>query len=1089
MPQKGDPVRGLPEQVVEFTFGGGLSEHEDDWLQTEGFQRLENCVQDKAGAVVKMPGYAAYVQTFRNLTGEVDIADDITDLQNGTPKLLQRGNQIAVVSGGVLSAKADEWTVQGRVSPFVAEQRTVIEMAQQNKRIDCCRSGDWSYTAWEVDDVGGDDDIRVAATYLPTGETVLLTESAGPTGGQVFSRPRIVSWDNAGKAILFYVDGAATLHYQQVTPDGLGTRETLETLDNYARYDVSSDPVAGFCWAVFCSDDAGGEGAADFTVRRYTIEATTLDPDTSTVIEIPLDGSIPMPSALAIYGVHSENRLAVAWWELEQLAAPTRFVPHLRAICLQSDPSLVAVWSERDVHVGRSADDNDELANMFNQIGIVSVGGGAGGGHYFLWQDENRAFDGGEAGDGPEFTTDRMVVRGKRVSTTGAVDTEVCQCGLVRMRSRPAYASERVFFLAEYAHQHQASAEARSSNRHHYILGINPHLITFGGVSDVERRFRPMGHFAYQTAGIINIAGGFSPDLDRMSTPFQDADGGWHFQGLELWAQGLTRHAVREYVLFEDERVGVSAELGAQTYIAGALLSAWDGLRVLEAGFLHEPFFEAQSGAVAGAPGLAAGTYRYKLTYARYSASGEILRSAPSAELAVESTGDDAARIATQSYIITNQMDADQRPVWLEIWRTHADEAGPFFLVNRINQENNFEFDGLDPNFRDQISYDDELSDGSLELEQLYSTGEAGGGELPNHPPTSALSLCRWRNRLLLTDGDQVLYSKEGVPNRAAEFNRAQAIQRATRQKLTAVAPLGEIFVLFGEDETGFIYGDGPSADGTGSTLTGPSILNDQVGCTQPAGLCVMPGGLLVPTRQGLQFLSLGREYSWIGAAIEDTLATYPLVRDARMDLGENRLWVCLASAESLGVLAVLDLTHRTWSTAFVAVTASTTPASIITVGSQQVWASSNNAAWYVRTPANYLKNGDEYQQVVETPWIKAAGLNGEIRTRRFWLLGERLASSAGLKIEFAYDFGAYSHTLDISSADLGNFEGMPTRMQLRRAFPRQRCGAVRLRITATAPADTDSAGIRFVSLRLAIALRRVNGRLLASRNAGGAFT
>lgn len=1065
MPQKGDPVRGLPEQVFEIDFSKGLSEHEDEWLQVEGFTQLHNCFQDKAGAVVKLPGYDNFGQGARNLTGESFPTEDLT----GPSKLFARGKQIGALDNGRVYAKADQWILQGRASPWVAEQRTVIELEPTSVRIDCCRSGDWSFTVWEVD--AATDYLRVSATYLPTGETVVLTEGAGSYSGAELAKPRIVPLNNTGKAVLCYLNGSATLHYRIVSPAGLQAQQTLETVA-YNLYDVWSDPTNGFMWAFFCTNDAGGEGDATFTVRRYTLGEPSLAGGPSTTITIPLDVSWPTPPAMALYGSHSENRVVAAWVEAEDVGGdPTEYQAQIRAICFQSDPSAAVVWSERTIF-----DDWEPVAgdipaeDHVNQLAVVSLGAS---GHYFVWSDVNSAYPGTPGTTSEE----RRVVRGKRVTIAGVVDAEICHCGYVCLRSRPAWDGTRVFFLAEYVFR----GDQDRQQRHHYILGIEPVL-----AAPLDRRFRPLGHFSYVTAGIdlsLSEEDRLLAGLQRMSTPFQDADGGWHFQAIELWAEGISRHAIREYTLFADERVGVAAELGNQTYLAGALLSAWDGLRALEAGFLHEPWIEE---AVNPAGSLPAGTYFYKLTYARYSASGEVTRSAPSTELEFVADGSDACRISTQSNTITNQMDADKRPAFLEIWRTRANETAPFYLLRRSE---------MDPHSRSVITHDDNASDSALGLEQLYSEGSSG--ELANHPPTAALSVCLWRNRLLITDGEQVLYSKEGVSNRGAEFSRLQAIQRATRQKLTAVAPLGEIFAVFGEDETGFVYGDGPAATGLGSTLVGPSIIADPLGCTQPAGLCVMPGGLLVPTRHGLRFLSLGREYSYIGAGIERVTDVYPIVRDARIcrapllvgatkQLHGDLLWVLLAtSGRTQGQFAIFDLLHKTWATAFTSAGDSTLPQTLVAVGDEQFWLA-EDATGHVRSDS-YLLNTDEYAETIELPWIKPAGPNGEIRAKRFWLLAEWAGATYGLRVEIDYDFHEdNTYTRDFTGAELEDGEGQLVR--LRMPFPRQRCQAFRLRFTALPPA-TSVDGFRFVSLRVAVAQRRTNGRLLPARNTGGPFT
>lgn len=1046
----------LAEQTNEFGFGAGLSEKEDAWLSSSGFGTLHNCVQDKTGALEKWPGYTALKTAFRNGdingTAPAGLLMDVPDTPVGhtsnfeigpNPKLVKRGELVAAIANGLLLAQADQYTLQGRVSPWVCEQRTVYGV--DGAHFECCASGDWSYTAFETAGNG----INIAATYLPTGEVVSVFNVA--LGG-VNSHPRIVAIDSAGTALVFFlgsIGGAGK--YCVVTPGGIGVAQSIPSLATLpVGYDVVGDVATAQIWIVLLSS------ASLLTSNCYVYASGAIS------LHATVGQAVSNATACSLAVDVANNGLVLCW--VEYLAAGgSNFTLAVRALSRTLDFSA-SLWTARSVWE-EAAPATLGAGHIIYNLGVAKS---PNDGWFFAFTTDGNNTNG---------------IVGRWVSTTGVVQGAATTGGignisapLMLLRSRPAWDGVRMFFLAD-------GSIPGKPRRGHMVLGIEPRS-TAGKAAPLPQRFGVLGAFSYLTAGAT------TPVTDLVSRPYQDPTGAWHLQSLELGGQGGTLQLLCDYALIADDRAGLFAELGKSTYISGAVLSQWDGVRVCEAGFHFDPTVYLSGVSPTGGL-MAAGQYTYAITYGRMTATGELVRSRPSLTVPVTlvtSTG----TVTLGAYVPgpSNLVDQDDDSIiFVEFWRSEVGTNSPLMFAGRVVVNLYSQTD---------ISFTD-LSATYAGAEQLYSDGV--NGEIANTPPASPISICQWRSRLWMTDGEQIYYTKEAAATRGAEWSQAFfVVPRGTPDRLSAVAPLGETLIVLSEDRTFYIYGDGPAADGSGSTLIGPMPIISELGCTQPAGIAQLPDVLLVPTRRGLQFLNGQRQYSYAGAPIEDTLAEFPLVRCARHITGTNLVWICLANATlTAGVTAIYDTFHKTFSTLFATSDVSGQDligSSTIDVDGVHTWTASDGST-YQAAPGDFRLNQGNYSQVVETPWFKANGPSGELRIRRLLALMKREGTSA-IRLDVGYDFtDAYQYSLTVADSgdpdfNLSTMEGEPNTLQLRIPFPRQRCQSYRLRFTELPPAGApppSSAGFRFVSLRMTTSLRPGTGKLLSQANMPAAFT
>ena len=987
------------ETIEELVFTGGLRQKESPILQAQGFTKALNCYQEKTGELVKFHGFTEFSDEFKPWKEGSVSHSTIGD----NPRLLKLGKQKACVANGYLYAKNDEWVLQGRVSPWVCEQRSVIELdadTSKNKFHDSCVSGEWLWVAFYD---------RVVGTHLPSGKTTELYRTA-----ETMTRCRLVKWDDDGSVAHIWTTGSA-LRYRKLSPGGYTASAATLVGFSGTQFDVAARSTL---LALVYSD------GTDVTVARCTIGDTT--------ISVAADTTESATGVHAVACAVSSARIAAMWAFQEDLGGWLHGV----AAASYSAGSLASVWGPTGIW-DETVAEQLSAGDRTDRLGCCHTTDNK---FFFLWTNANA-----------EYTDIGQIARpyitmGRCVADNGTADSSYRECRRIEQRSRPVYDAtlDRVFFLAEDPLHYGGFA---ALHRSYYIMGTEVAV-------DLSRlRFRPMAHMGYLVAG-RRTASRDTGDNERQTTLVQDAEGKWYAHGLESAGQGLVTHVIREYKLVADDRVGVSATLGNQTYLTGALVSAWDGMRVMEAGWLQDPEWANEPNVSTG-DGLPAGTYTYKLTYARLSATGEILRSIPSEDLpATITSGPKDVTLQAYRCHVTNLMSDDHSLLELEIWRTRANEAGPFFRVASIP---------MDPNSALVLEYTDDLIDNSLQRrEQLYSDG--GSGEVPNDPPPPALSIAEWRNRLWVTDGESIWYTKEGVTARSVEFSALQSMPRALQSPLTAIAPLADVLAVFSEDGTGYVFGEGPAASGTGSTLTGPIALQSELGCTAAGGLSVVPNGLLVPTRRGLHFLGLDRAFRYIGAAVETELKSFPRVRAASHIGGTNLVWIAVANESgTAGKFLVFDTHHESWTTAL----DDKAPVSVIATDGEQTWCESTGET-HDATPAAYLLSADGYSQMIETPWLKPAGINGQLIAKHAWLLCKQLGAS-DLQIEIGYDYSdSYEFTTTVTADELSEMGGdQESISKLEIPIPRTECHAIRFRFTETA--EVGSAGFRFHALRMLV--------------------
>jgi hypothetical protein len=372
-----------------------------------------------------------------------------------------------------------------------------------------------------------------------------------------------------------------------------------------------------------------------------------------------------------------------------------------------------------------------------------------------------------------------------------------------------------------------------------------------------------------------------------------------------------------------------TAQIGDCLYIAGAIVSVYDGRVIAEADWLDRPVTTFVSQAATGALALL-GVYQFVALFEGYDAHGNRVQSAPSDVLTVMLTG------ANNSITVSVTGPHTLRNKLLVYSGTFASIVNNPRIVLYRTQNNN---GGNLTFFRDQsvvvtvegravtfvsIQTDTALGAGDI----LYTQGARGAlsGPLPFVAPEGCASLAVSADRVLTGALDAAQNIEESRPLFVAEqvnWNDGIGFQRSVRGQILAVARLDERRIAFTATELFEI--DGPGLDDNGNGDIGaPRRLPSDVG---------LFGGRLgwrsmVECSFGILFQGLADQIYLlprggvtpqpIGISVQDRLAAFPSITAAvYMASDQTVRFTCnnSATAPTDSIQLIYDIIQREWVT------------------------------------------------------------------------------------------------------------------------------------------------------------------------------
>ncbi len=501
---------------------------------------------------------------------------------------------------------------------------------------------------------------------------------------------------------------------------------------------------------------------------------------------------------------------------------------------------------------------------------------------------------------------------------------------------------------------------------------------------------------------------------------------------------------------FADPRRWQTSYASNSVFLSGGVASCFNGSRVSEVGFLGRP--TKPTGTVGGT-GIT-GTFRYIAVFEEVDADGNWHISGLSDPSEVVTAADDTVTVLTTPLAISSRFGSISslgvRVAW---YRTGDGGEAPYFRHPTTTSN--------DPSAANvtlvDVTPDATLTSGS----KLYSQPGVLGTAQDKRPPPGFSCITTYNGMLVGASGSDVHYSGQNVSGEGVWFNPIFQ---------TPIPGDGDITALWVQEGTLYaakrreIYalsGEAPSDNGASGGLGFPRRLAVDVGCIEPRSVCVTSLGVFFQSERGMEILTRAQSVEWVGEAVQETLASYPIVTSATIDSSyANTVLFELATSESGGLVTgtgrtlVYGLANIGWISTDrrknFSGTADTPSQSacIVYTGSahRYAWMDATGRVHYEDRTSYLDANGSFVVPLIETGWFNA--FQNELRVWRASLLFERY-TAAGLKVEVAYDYGSYA------VLDNKVWTEVDTGGQRQLEFVSHPRGeTMKLRITTTAPAS-----------------------------------
>lgn len=414
-------------------------------------------------------------------------------------------------------------------------------------------------------------------------------------------------------------------------------------------------------------------------------------------------------------------------------------------------------------------------------------------------------------------------------------------------------------------------------------------------------------------------------------------------------------------------------------------LMSFDGLKNNIVGWNIYPAQTLSIASAGAGSAYAAGDYGVVACYERYDSQGNISRSAPSIVKSATLVASSGVDVELEPYpFFDKENDIDN--VWLAIYRTEVD-GSLYYLDGRIKLYDQSFTSG----YYDRLDYSFQESDTDLISKPLlYTTG--GIIEHIGPPSCKAFTVSKDRCWVVSAEDGRPWYSKSRLNLELPNFSDAFVLEYEGNAGLTALSPMDDKTILFGDDTIFAVYGVGPDETGNGNYEVQERATD--LGTIQPKSLVYSLEGIYFMSYEGLQLLTPDLNVSWIGSAIVDQKSA--TIVNAFELKDRQQIWFCGDD----GVTQVYDTYHRIWSnyesdfdTFFHASNVGLVPYFLAKKGV-------GNSLLVKESTSVYQDNSEDYECRMVSGWINLAGIQGYVKLKEFGILGEA-TSTAGNQLIF----------------------------------------------------------------------------------------
>lgn len=1010
----------LDKQIARVDFTGGLETKLDERLVVPGkLLTLQNAAFEEAGSLRRRDGlFGALATSPVTHRGLALFKDEL---------LLQAGASLYSFADA-----NDTFYSRGTISSVTLQKQEIVRTGGAQDSYDSASTGGFTAYVWmDYDAAGTLNGIKAMIRDESTKAIVLDTTTIKDNTGY---SPRVVAVTGA---FLFLYGGAATTLYCKVVqtsaPTTVGTETALVTDFNAATpiMDACADGANGFVY--YSSSSASANSTKAFRVTRSGTTPSVASGPVAVTTQAQLDRAGIVGMAMATFSstaigcyalVNSSAAAGAGMWgavvsdAMAVTAAATNHDTAAACIPTLGAANLIAVLNGSTMNVFTDRFDQFEVAaavvtirrTTLDVTNAVLTGPAT-------WTNSAHRTNG----------TNGPWLAGKAFASGGVVyvPLSIIEGGTGELQN--------TWFLVTDSTQ---------------IVGKALYA-TYGAQQIFTARLMASSVVQIDSSTYALLA----PEIGFLSS------GG----GLVTSPTGLSRIVVSLY----GSTTSVRDQLGDATFLAGGVLSSYDGSTVSEANF-H--LFPEVVTAVTGAAGnVTAGVHLISALYRWLDASGNIHRSAPSVPISYTAPGGAIATVTIPTLFMTSKVD-----VSIEVYMTPAGGT-TFYLVNGAADPIPNSFSAA------TATYSVNVADGTAGVVGTPATGlQAGellyttGGILENIGPPACSVLGVHQERLFIdteTMGE-FQYSQPRINNVGLGWNdRLRGQLTRPGETITGFLSLDDKLLIFSHERPYILSGSGPNTTGGQNGYQLFEVTAD-VGCIEPRSLIRFPGGVLFKSRKGWYVMDRGLSARYIGSAVAAFDAQN--VTSAVLCGDKHEIRITTTSAD--GATLVYNYDEDQWAT-YVGQLA--TDAVWWTNTERYVWTNSGTAVRQETPGTRTDASGAGIVVQFQTSWLHLAeAIHGFQRVWRMILTGAKIGTHvSSLTILAEYDYGdgnISSATMTVADTSVLSDAGSTNEVTwvLRWHMPIQKCAAVRFTITDT-PATNSSGLYGFTSLTLEVGTKK----------------
>lgn len=484
---------------------------------------------------------------------------------------------------------------------------------------------------------------------------------------------------------------------------------------------------------------------------------------------------------------------------------------------------------------------------------------------------------------------------------------------------------------------------------------------------------------------------------------------------------------------------------GGQAYLFGGEASTLYSYRRLALSMPKPPDGSVAESASSG--NLGAGTYSYAFIWEFTDELGQIHRSGPSFDSVTLAGPSDAVDVTVEAPLAS----VYEQYLRCAIYRTEADGSVYHYVGQSITWDDGELASETSKTIVEDLT-DSNLSDNTI----LYTQG----GEFESQAPPPLEGVIEHRNRLFgidQTDRSKIWPTKQKAEGVVYEFNENLAFFVPNGDEVTGLASTPSGLVLFTKNSLYLVSGDGPNNTGSGGSFGIPRpIWSRSLGCIDWRSVVQTPSGVFFQSQRGIELLTPSLQVQFVGAQIQETLGD-SLVDTGFLDPERQLVTFSLQDSNSLLIYDLLEQKWGEWD--FDGGNSGDRHRDFLYASRlfQLTTNTGTTANWTLNEYDPDTSSGDSSDMVIDTPWIKVAGIAGFQRLYKIYVLGDYVGAG-GHTVRIYYDYDESTSESVSQSED--------TTPYLFEVYPmQQRCHAFKLRIRSNPSASGQGSNSHGINL------------------------